>query len=306
MTYPVFSLGRMEKELPQRHYKRERNREQSQSRPYLSIETEVNALNVKNTLVLLDSARDDFLVNTLKMDFGQRGGGIGGQGAGVVDLMSWYMDIPVISRLYLTGAFLTTTACAVDLVSPFSLYFNWNLIFSEGQVWRLITTYLFFGVFSIDFLFHMYFLVRYCRLLEEGDFRGRTANFVVMISFGIVAMTLVASYTDVTFLGSALTFMMIYVWGRRNEDVKMSFLGLFTFHAPYLPYVMLGFSVLLGNSVKVDLIGIFVGHIYYFLEYVFPVLAEVRGWPIKRLMEPPAILQWLCGSHEEWHHWHED
>jgi Derlin-2/3 len=33
------------------------------------------------------------------------------------------------------------------------------LIFSEGQVWRLITTYLFFGVFSIDFLFHMYFLV---------------------------------------------------------------------------------------------------------------------------------------------------
>jgi hypothetical protein len=112
---------------------------------------------------------------------------MGGQGAGIVDLMSWYvskfrsiddqkprrvshlpsllplafryMDIPVISRLYLTGAFLTTTACAVDLISPFSLYFNWNLIFSEGQVWRLITTYLFFGVFSIDFLFHMYFLV---------------------------------------------------------------------------------------------------------------------------------------------------
>ena len=127
-----------------------------------------------------------------------------------------------------------------------------------------------------------------------------------MLSFGIVAMTLVASYTDVTFLGSALTFMMIYVWGRRNEDVKMSFLGLFTFHAPYLPYVMLGFSVLLGNSVKVDLIGILVGHISYFLEYVFPVLAEVRGWPIKRLMEPPAILQWLCGSYEEGHRWHED
>jgi Derlin-2/3 len=64
-----------------------------------------------------------------------------------------------VSRLYLTGAFLTTTACAVDLVTPFSLYFNWDLIFTQGQVWRLITTYLFFGAFSIDFLFHMYFLV---------------------------------------------------------------------------------------------------------------------------------------------------
>ena len=52
------------------------------------------------------------------------------------------------------------------------LYYNFDLIFSEGQVWRLFTSYLFFGYFSVDFLFHMYFLVRYCRLLEEGDFRG--------------------------------------------------------------------------------------------------------------------------------------
>ena len=69
-----------------------------------------------------------------------------------------YMEIPLISRLYLTGAFLTTAACAVELISPFSLYFNWDLVF-QGQVWRLLTSYLFFGVFSIDFLFHMYFLV---------------------------------------------------------------------------------------------------------------------------------------------------
>ena len=50
-----------------------------------------------------------------------------------------YMEIPLISRLYLTGAFLTTAACAVDLISPFALYFNWELVFSQGQVWRLIT-----------------------------------------------------------------------------------------------------------------------------------------------------------------------
>ena len=70
------------------------------------------------------------------------------------------MEIPPISRLYLTGAFLTTAACAVDIISPFSLYFNWDLVFVQGQIWRLVTSYLFFGVFSIDFLFHMYFLVR--------------------------------------------------------------------------------------------------------------------------------------------------
>jgi Derlin-2/3 len=119
-----------------------------------------------------------------------------------------------------------------------------------------------------------------------------------MLIFGVVLMTLVASYVGVHFLGSALTFMMVYVWGRRNDDVKMSFLGFFTFNAPYIPWVMLGFSVLLGNAVTIDLIGIVVGHLYYFLEYVYPVLAEVRGWPIKRVMEPPALLHWLCGSYQ--------
>ena len=75
-------------------------------------------------------------------------------------LVTRYMDIPPVSRLYLTGAFLTTAACAVDIISPFSLYFNWELVVGQGQIWRLLTSYLFFGVFSIDFLFHMYFLVR--------------------------------------------------------------------------------------------------------------------------------------------------
>jgi len=133
-------------------------------------------------------------------------------GDGGFDLMSWYMEIPVVSRVYLTSAFLTTAACAVDIISPFSLYFNFNLIFVQGQVWRIITTFLFFGLFSVDFLFHMYFLVRYCRMLEEGDFRGRTAHFIWMLFFGIAMMTIVAPFLGVNFLGNALTFMMLYVW----------------------------------------------------------------------------------------------
>ena len=129
----------------------------------------------------------------------------------------------------------------------------------------------------------------------------------MLIIFGIAAMTLVAAYANVHFLGHAMTFMMLYVWGRRNEDVKMSLMGVFTFHAPYFPWVMLGFSVLLGNSVTTDLMGIIVGHTYYFLEYVYPVLAETRGWPVKRILEPPTLLHWFCGSYRgEEGHLHQD
>lgn len=80
------------------------------------------------------------------------------QGAAAVDLMSWYKRIPPVSRIYLTSAFLTTAACSVDLISPLTLYFNYELV-RAGQFWRIITPFLYFGSFSVDFLFHMYFLV---------------------------------------------------------------------------------------------------------------------------------------------------
>ena len=214
------------------------------------------------------------------------------------DMLGWYSDIPIVTRMYFTGAFVCTSLCAVDVLSPFYLYFNYDLVVHEHQVWRLVTSYLFFGVFSIDFMFHMYFLVRYSRLLEEGsDFRnGRTSNYILMLVFGIGNISLVATYTNVHFLGSALTFMMVYVWGRRNPDIKMSFLGFFTFNAPYLPWVMLGFSCLLGNGVTMDLIGIIVGHQYYYLEYIFPIVAEIRGFPFHRVLIPPFPLQWFLGE----------
>lgn len=207
------------------------------------------------------------------------------------------MRIPPVSRFYLTSAFLTTAACSVDILSPFSLYFSYDLIL-KGEVWRCITSFLFFGTFSVDFLFHMYFLVQYSRLLEDGDFRGRTANYIWMLLFGVVTITICASHRpNLTFLGNALTFMMTYVWGRRNEEVKMVFLGFLTFHAPYLPWVMLSFSAILGHSITMDLIGIAVGHAYFFLEFVYPRMAAVRGWQLQRVMEPPAALHWLCRNY---------
>lgn len=222
------------------------------------------------------------------------GGDMGG-----FDILSWYMDIPPVSRIYFTSAFLTTTCCAIEIINPYYLYYNPELIF-EGQIWRLFSPFLFFGVFSVDFLFNMYFLVRHCRQLEEGDFRGKPSQFVLMILFGIMLIVLIAPFLHMhNFLGSALTYMMTYVWGRRNEDVRMSMLGVITFTAPYLPWVMLAFGFLVGNPIDMSLVGIAVGHAYYFLEYVYPVVADVRGWGIKRLLVPPRFLRYLCGEEIE-------
>jgi Derlin-2/3 len=108
-----------------------------------------------------------------------------------------------------------------------------------------------------------------------------------MLLFGAALLTCVAPFVQIQFLGSSLTFMMVYVWGRRNEFVNMSFLGLFNFSAPYLPWVLLAFSWVLGSSPLVDVLGIAAGHSYYFLADVYPRMSG------RRPLATPALLRAL-------------
>lgn len=62
---------------------------------------------------------------------------------------------------------------------------------------------------GIDFFFHIYFLIKYSKSLEEGSFRNRSADFLWMLVFGGVLLTAMAPFVNVQFLGSALTFMMV-------------------------------------------------------------------------------------------------
>ncbi|XP_032165412.1 derlin-3 isoform X8 [Mustela erminea] len=179
-------------------------------------------------------------------------------------LMAEFLQVPAVTRAYTAACVLTTAAV----------------------VWRLVTNFLFFGPLGFSFFFNMLFVFRYCRMLEEGSFRGRTADFVFMFLFGGVLMTLLGLLGSLFFLGQALTVMLVYVWSRRNPQVRVNFFGLLTFQAPFLPWALMGFSLLLGNSILVDLLGIAVGHIYYFLEDIFP--NQPGG---KRLLLTPSFLQ---------------
>ena len=58
---------------------------------------------------------------------------------------------------------------------------------------------------------------------------------------------------------SLLVMLQVYVWGRRHPYVHLNFLGLFNFTAPYLPWVLLAFSVTLRSNAVVDLLGIVAG-----------------------------------------------
>uniref|UniRef100_A0A8U7NB12 Derlin n=6 Tax=Passeriformes TaxID=9126 RepID=A0A8U7NB12_CORMO len=228
------------------------------------------------------------------------GAAAGGPGRGGAAKMAYqtfrqeYLQVPPVTRAYTTACVLTTAAVQLELITPFQLYFNPELIFKHFQIWRLITNYLFFGPVGFNFLFNMIFLYRYCRMLEEGSFRGRTADFVFMFLFGGLLMTLFGLFVNLVFLGQAFTIMLVYIWSRRNPYVRMNFFGLLIFQAPFLPWVLMGFSLLLGNSIIVDLLGIAVGHIYFFLEDVFP--NQPGGG---RLLRTPSVLKAIFDTPED-------
>lgn len=203
-------------------------------------------------------------------------------------LQQEYFSIPPITRAYTTTCLLTTIAVQLEIVSAYHLYFNPELIFRNYQLWRLITCFCFYGGIGFNFFFNLLFTYRYCRYLEEGSFRGRASDFMFMFLFGGLLMIIMALFVNIVFLGSALTIMFVYVWSRRNPFVRMNFFGLLNFQAPYLPWVLLAFSLLLGNSIMVDLMGIVVGHLYYFLEDIFP--RERGGF---RVLKTPYFLRWL-------------
>jgi hypothetical protein len=128
------------------------------------------------------------------------------------------------------------------------------------QYWRLITTFFYFGPFSLDLLYHIFFLQRYSRLLEESSGRS-PARFSWLLLFASTLLLCMAPLLFMTFLGSALSSTLVYIWSRKNPDTQLSFLGIFIFKAPYLPWVLLCFSLVMHGTVpKDEMCGIVVGH----------------------------------------------
>ena len=127
------------------------------------------------------------------------------------------------------------------------------------QYWRLLTTFIYFGPLSFNLIFHIFFIQRYARMLEESA--ASPAHFSWMMGYAATTLLCLAPFFHQAFLGTTLSSTLVYIWSRRHPDTMLSFLGMFTFRAPWLPFVMIGLSVVFhGHWPKDELFGIAVGH----------------------------------------------
>lgn len=131
---------------------------------------------------------------------------------------------------------------------------------SLPQYWRLLSTFIYFGPLNLDLVFHVFFLQRYSRLLEEASGRS-PADFSWLLLYATSSLLLLSPFVSLPFLGNSLSSTLVYLWARRNPETRLSFLGLIVFTAPYLPWVLMGFSLFVHGSVpKDEICGVIVGH----------------------------------------------
>eukprot|EP00929_Paragymnodinium_shiwhaense_P035398 TRINITY_DN19104_c0_g1_i2.p1 TRINITY_DN19104_c0_g1~~TRINITY_DN19104_c0_g1_i2.p1 ORF type:complete len:187 (+),score=34.41 TRINITY_DN19104_c0_g1_i2:96-656(+) len=178
---------------------------------------------------------------------------------------------PPVTRCYIVASATLMLLCSLDVISPFSLYLNWQLIIYELQLWRLVTCFLFFGTFGLPFFWNTYVLVFYCSSLEDVAFHSKSADFLWML-----------------LCGAGMLLFLTYFCGN-------TYFIMFTVRAPYLPWVLAGISLMMGGNIQDHLMGIAVGHVYYFFEDVYPLLPTSKGL---RIFRTPKVLKLLCNQRD--------
>ncbi|KZV91734.1 Der1-like protein [Exidia glandulosa HHB12029] len=197
-----------------------------------------------------------------------------------VGVEAWLTQIPPITRGWLLLAVATSIGVQCQLVTPLQLYFSVQAAVQKAELWRGITTFLYFGPLGIDFVFHMFFFMRYSRMLEESSFANKKADYLWLLILSAIILLGLSPMFNLPFLSSPLAFVPIYFWSRRHPSTQISLFGLITITAPYLPIALVGFSWILNGSWRAaasDLVGCAVGHLWWFLWDVWG--REMVGGP---------------------------
>lgn len=180
---------------------------------------------------------------------------------------------------------------------PHQIYFNPFLL--PREPWRVLASILWMGPLNFENVFQSVFMLRYMIDLETNNFHKRKSDFAYMIFINTILIALLsATFVNALFLSSPFNLMLVYLWSRKNPLAMMNFMGIFAVPAPWIPWLLLSVGYLVNGKVPGgELVGIVVGHFYYYMMDVYPMLlAGGRRSLIcesKRLFSAPRFFVYL-------------
>lgn len=189
------------------------------------------------------------------------------------DFSDWYKSIPQITRYWFTGSVVVPLAARFGILNPRTLFLIFHDFFYRFQIWRPITALLYYPITpqtGFTYLINLYFLYSYSTRLESSTFDGKPGDFVFMLIFQWICMVIIGLLMNMFILMDSMILSVMYVWCQLNKDTTVQFWFGTQFKAVYLPWVLVGFNMIIKGGGFTELLGIFVGHLYFFLMFKYP------------------------------------
>ncbi|KAI9146595.1 Der1-like family-domain-containing protein [Paraphysoderma sedebokerense] len=199
-------------------------------------------------------------------------------------IIQWFNSLPIITRT-LFGATVGCTLLGSFLISPYTMILYWPKIFKELQIWRLASCF-FVSKLGLNWAINLYFLYRHSLDLERDTFAGRTADYSYFVLL-VMSFCLAGGYVmKFAVLGESLTLAIVYLWAQYHPEMVVNFMFGMRFKALYLPWVLVGWDLLMTGGLPLSkIMGIIAGHGYYYLDTIYPAASG------RRLINTPSFLR---------------
>ncbi|KAL1413266.1 hypothetical protein Q8F55_001021 [Vanrija albida] len=180
----------------------------------------------------------------------------------------------------LVGATVAVTSGVLTKVVPFgSITLIWPRVYGNYQIWRPVTAFFFgYGKSGMDFLFNLMNLYQTSLALEKKSMFDRPAYIWMLLMLWISILVLNAATLNSSILFHSLRSALVYIWCREFPVTRMSIFGLVSVPTRLYPLVMLGLDfILVGTNIFLaGLLGVIVGHFWWFISTYLPLHAPAR------------------------------
>lgn len=205
------------------------------------------------------------------------------------DIKEWINSLPIFTRYWLLSTIGLTLIGRFGLLSPSVLILLYDKFIHNFEIWRALTSLFYYPLnqsTGFHFMINCYFLYNYSLKLERGEFEGRPADYCFMLLFNWLCCVVIGLICNLSLLMDPMVLSVLYVWCQLNQDVIVNFWFGTKFKAMYLPWVLCGFNLVISGGGMMELIGILVGHLYFFLKFKYP--QEYDG---PELLQTPRFIE---------------
>jgi len=199
-----------------------------------------------------------------------------------------------MTRYWFSGTIILSLAGRFGIVSYMTMILKYEFI-SKFHIWRPFTSLFYYPITpstGFHFLIMLYFLYSYSNRLESGLFAGKPADYLFLLIFNWLSLVVICLILEFPLLFDPMVMSVLYIWCQLNRDTIVQFWFGTQFKAMYLPWILLAFNLIIRGGGFTELLGIIVGHLYFFLMFKYP-----QDFGGRTLISTPSIMYKFLPNH---------